>query len=277
MSSKREKPPEINPMLKMSIGSVISNPLPDDEILKSEGKKSLYSTTLCVIIDIIFTLLIFLEEYDFLAKNFIKNFLYFSIKSFFCILILALVIILFWSRKYHIALFDRFAYLILGSIYYLLKFILKLINLIKQINLRNEKKGKVKIIDVVFLFLHLFTIFPRILSFFFIRVYIAKLKRIRQIRIEAEHESFVDKIASRIERGYTRWSNPNADYIADQDGEKDNEKNKNKFFESEEEYINRFKDENDNIDFEINGNKVGDENNNEITNEKEFIFDKKNE
>ena len=270
MSSTREKPPEINPLLKLSIGSIISNPLPDDEILKSEGKKSLYSTTLCVIIDIIFTLIIFLEEYDFLANNFIKNFLQFSIKSFFCILILALVIILFWSRKYHIALIDRFAYLILGSIYYLAKFILKLINLVNQFKLRHEKKGKVKILDIVFLFVHLFTILPRILSFFFIKVYISKLKRIRQIKMEAEHENFVDKIASRIEKGYTRWSNPNASYTADD--QKDNEENKNKYFESEEECNNKINDENENIDFEINGNKINDENNNE----KEFILDNKN-
>ena len=31
MTSTKDKPPEVNPMLKMSIGSVISNPIPDDE------------------------------------------------------------------------------------------------------------------------------------------------------------------------------------------------------------------------------------------------------
>ena len=269
MSSTREKPPEVNPLLKLSIGSIISNPLPDDEILKSEGKKSLYSTTLCIIIDILFTLLIFLEEYDFLANDFIKNFLYFSIKSFFCILILALVIILFWSRKYHVALIARFGYLILGSIYYLTKFILKIINLINQFKLRRKKKGKIKILDIIFLFVHIFTILPRILAFFLIKVYISKIKRIRQIKLEAEHENFVDKIAARIEKGYTRWSNPNASYTADD--EKDGGENKN-IFESEEEYINKIKDENENIDFEINGNKIDNDNKNDK--EKEYIFDK---
>lgn len=274
MSSSKEKPPEINPILKLSIGSIISNPIPDDEILSLEGKKSLYSTTFCIIFDIIFTLIIFLEEYDFLANDFINNFLYFSIKSFFCILILALVIILYWSHKYYIALIDRFAYLILGSIYYLLKFILKLINLIKQFNAKHERKGKIKILDIVFLFVHLFTIIPRILSFFLIKVYINKLKRIKQLKVEVEHENFVDKIAARIEKGYTRWSNPNASYT--EDDEKGNEENKNKYFESEEEFINNNKnnnENNENIIFEINGNKISEENNDD----KEFIFDNKNE
>ena len=33
MTSTKEKPPEVNPILKLSIGSAISNPIPDDELL----------------------------------------------------------------------------------------------------------------------------------------------------------------------------------------------------------------------------------------------------
>ena len=63
MTSAREKPPEVNPMLKMSIGSIISNPVSDEEFLTSEGQKSLYLTTIFIIIDFLITFFIILQEY----------------------------------------------------------------------------------------------------------------------------------------------------------------------------------------------------------------------
>ena len=48
---------------------------------------------------------------------------------------------------------------------------------------------KEKITDIVFLFVHLLTIIPRFLAFFYCRKYIAKLKRIREIKLEKEHEN----------------------------------------------------------------------------------------
>ena len=274
MTSQREKPPEMNPTLKMSIGSVISNPIPDDEYLTSEGKKSLNLTTIFIIIDIILTILIFLQEYDFLTKDFKKNFLFFLIKSFLCIIILVIVIIFFWFHKYYYAQICRFSYVILGTIYYLLKFLIKIINLIKEINEENEENDdELNIADIIFLFIHLTTLIPRILAFFFSREYVKKLKKIRQIKLAAEHENFVEKIAARIEKGYTRWSNPNISYIDDNEG--DIELNKKQFFDKNEDDIN-INDSGDNSSekaiFTINGKNLGDGDN-----KKEFLFDKKDE
>ena len=266
MTSSRERPPEVNPMLKMSIGSIISNPISDEEFLTSEGQKSLYLTTVFIIVDIIITIIIFLQEYDFLTKDFSDNFLPFSLKTFFCILILIGIIILFWMHKYMIAQINRFFYMILGAIYYLVKFILKLIKIINKINSKNEKdknEDDPTTTDIVFLFVHLLTIIPRFLAFFYCRKYIAKLKRIREIKLEKEHENFVDKIAARIQKGYTRWSNPNASYTMDDD--KEIEFNKKQYFDKKEDEDND--NENNDVDkvvLEINGQNYDYENNNEF-------------
>ena len=280
MSSTIDKPPEVNPMLKMSIGSVISNPVPDDEYLTNVGKKSLYITTSFIIIDIILVLLVFLQEYHFLTKDDQNYPLFFSIKSFFTILILASITILFWSHKYYFAQIGRFGYLILGGIYYLLKLVLKLINLIKNLTEEDEDGPEDEVVaaDVVFIFVHLTTILPRVLAFFLSKKYIGKLNKIRKIHMAAEHESFIEKIASRIENGYTRWSNPNFKG----NNEMENAPKTKKYFDKKEDEDNDDNVLDKGIKEEIlntlEGNKIIDDNTiTSNSNKKGYIFDKKNE
>ena len=289
MTSAKDKPPEVNPMLKMSIGSVISNPIPDDEYLTKGGKKSLYITTSIIILDIILVLLVFLQEYNFLTKEG-KNYpLFFSIKSFFTILILALITILFRSHKYYFAQIGRFGYLILGTIYYIVKLVLKIVYIIKKLTEEEEdedepEEDEVGPVDVIFIFVHLFTILPRILAFFLSKKYIEKLSKIRRIHMAAEHESFIEKIASRIENGYTRWSNPN--YKAN--NEKEITLNKKQYFDKKEGKDEDEENNDNELDREIkekilitlDGNKIVDDNstyNSNINNKKGYIFDKKDE
>ena len=276
MNSIIDKPPEVNPKLKLSIGSVISNPIPDDEYLKTEGNKSLYITTGFIIFDIIIVLLIFLQEYDFLTNRANKGSLYFSIKSFFTILILAAITILFWSRKYYFCQIGRFSYIILGSIYYLTKLILKLINLIKKLtNNDKDDDSEISIADIIFFFVHLSSILPRILAFFLSKKYIEKMRKLRKIYMAREQESFIEKIASRIEHGYTRWSNPNSSYIVD--NEKKNKHTKHFFYKKEDEE----EDNNDNIKNKVvvtlNGDKLFDDNSADNSNKNGYIFDRKDE
>ena len=288
MTSTKDKPPEVNPMLKMSIGSVISNPISDDEYLTKGGKKSLYIATSIIILDIILVLLVFLQEYNFLTKEG-KNYpLLFSIKSFFTILILALITILFWSHKYYFAQIGRFGYLIFGTIYYIVKLVLKVVNIIKKLTEEEDEdeseEDEVEPIDVIFIFVHLFTILPRILAFFLSKKYIEKLNKIRRIHMAAEHESFIEKIASRIENGYTRWSNPN--YKAN--NEKENTLNKKQYFDKKEGKEEDEENEDNELDREIkekilitlDGNKIVDDNstyNSNLSNKKGYLFDKKDE
>ena len=240
MDSINRKSPEVNPMLNMSVASIISNPIPDDELLIREGDKKLNIILICIVVDLILTLLIILQEYDFLKELVNTDILLFFIKSIICILLLGLVIFLYCLHKFYIAIFARFSYLIVGIIYYISKFVFKLVNLISKEEEGTQSEGQedeepeneIKIIDIIFLTLHLFSIIPRILAFYFCREYIEKLRKLRQIRIEEEHDNFVEKIASRIENGYTRWSNPKASFS------KDTGKPIKQYFDKKEDHIN---------------------------------------
>ena len=240
MDSTNQKSPEVNPMLNMSVASIISNPIPDDELLIREGDKKLNIILICIVVDLILTLLIILQEYDFLKELVNTDILLFFIKSIICILLLGLVIFLYCLHKFYIAIFARFSYLIVGIIYYISKFVFKLVNLISKEEEGTQSEGQedeepeneIKIIDIIFLTLHLFSIIPRILAFYFCRGYIEKLRKLRQIRIEEEHDNFVEKIASRIENGYTRWSNPKASFS------KDTGKPIKQYFDKKEDHIN---------------------------------------
>ena len=240
MDSINRKSPEVNQMLNMSVASIISNPIPDDELLIREGDKKLNIILICIVVDLILTLLIILQEYDFLKELVNTDILLFFIKSIICILLLGLVIFLYCLHKFYIAIFARFSYLIVGIIYYISKFVFKLVNLISKEEEGTQSEGQedeepeneIKIIDIIFLTLHLFSIIPRILAFYFCREYIEKLRKLRQIRIEEEHDNFVEKIASRIENGYTRWSNPKASFS------KDTGKPIKQYFDKKEDHIN---------------------------------------
>ena len=240
MDSTNRKSPEVNQMLNMSVASIISNPIPDDELLIREGDKKLNIILICIVVDLILTLLIILQEYDFLKELVNTDILLFFIKSIICILLLGLVIFLYCLHKFYIAIFARFSYLIVGIIYYISKFVFKLVNLISKEEEGTQSEGQedeepeneINIIDIIFLTLHLFSIIPRILAFYFCRGYIEKLRKLRQIRIEEEHDNFVEKIASRIENGYTRWSNPKASFS------KDTGKPIKQYFDKKEDHIN---------------------------------------
>ena len=269
MTSTKEKPPEVNPILKLSIGSAISNPIPDDELLVKEGKKPLYKTMIFIIIDLILTLLVILQYYNFLTDDFSRDIFIFSLHSLCFIGILSSVTILYFMRMYILAQMARFGYIIFGVIYVLVIFILKLKILIGKLS-TEEDEIDIDVLDIVFLFVNLLTIIPRIFAFFLSKKYIIKLKKIRDIHLEAEHESFVDKVASRIEKGYNRWSNPNLSFCTDDDNTSEN--NKKHYFDKKENAINNDNDnDNEDVEFTIE-NKNKEENNN-----KDFLFDKKDD
>ena len=53
--------------------------------------------------------------------------------------------------------------------------------------------------------------------FFISRKYLKKLERLYEIKRLEEQEQFVERIAQRIEKGYQRWSNPNANISEDEE------------------------------------------------------------
>jgi hypothetical protein len=260
-------PPASNPMLKLSIGSAISNPISDFEFLELEGKKNLKLTIIFIIIDIFFTTLIILQMHNFLIDDFKGNIFSFIIHSLCVTVVLLLIILLYYLHNYFLALITRFGYAILGGLYFLVIFAIKIINITKKLLSDDDSEENIDLLSIIFLFVQLLTVIPRISAFFLIKKYVAKLKKIRDIQIGNEHESFVDKIAERIQKGYTRWSNPNS--TIEDENEKNNEV---------KQYFDKKEDDVDVIALEVNGQKKEFEvNGNDNKDEKEFIFDKKDE
>ena len=209
----KEKLPEINPAFKASVGSNISNPIPDDEYLNKEGNKNLKFMLLYIIIDFFMTLIMLFQDYEFFIEQTNTKILECISRTILCLICFSSIIILFCLHKLIAAHIARWAYLILGFAYYCLVFTLRILNLIYIVN----ETEKSTIIPIIFIALTTFTIIPRILVFFISRKYLKKLERLYEIKRLEEQEQFVEKIAQRIEKGYQRWSNPNANISEDEE------------------------------------------------------------
>ena len=229
-TKKEEKRIEVNPAFKKSIGSNISSPIPDDEYVTKEGNKSLKIILIYIIIDFIITLVMLLQDYEFLInirKTLILEYIFRTILCFICFISL---IILFCLHKLIAAHIARWSYLILGIIYYALIFTLRIIKLIYQ----SKETKESLVLPVIFFILFIGTIAPRIIVFFKSRKFLNKLDKLYQIKRLEEQEEFVERIATRIEQGYQRWSYPN---ITIEDETLDEEKTKY-LFEKKENNIN---------------------------------------
>ena len=130
--NKEEKEEEIkitkiDPDFKLSMGSSISNPIPDDEYLNIEGNKKLKILIIFIIIDFILTLFMILEYYDFLIRQEKKIIIEFIIRVLLCIICFTSLIVLFCLHKYKVTFIVRWAYFILGLIYFCVILLLRVL------------------------------------------------------------------------------------------------------------------------------------------------------
>ena len=215
MSKKNEETlPKVNPEFKKSVGSAISNPIPDDEYLTKEGNKKLKSIIIYISIDFIITLIMLLQNYDFLYDVEDYSIYLYIARTILCIICFSSLIVLFCLHKLLATKIARWIYFVLGIAYYILILILRIIDIVK-IYLNGQNKNSV--LSIIFLILHAGTITPRILVFFISKKYLKKLVNLEQIRKLEEQEKFVERIATRIEKGYKRWSHPNMSYSEEEE------------------------------------------------------------
>lgn len=210
-NKKEEKNPEVNPAFKKSVGSNISNPIPDDEYLIKEGNRNLKKMLIYIIIDFIINLIMLYQDYEFLIDVTNTIILEYIFRTLLCVVCFSALIVLFCLHKLLAAHVARWAYLVLGTIYYALIFTFRIIKLI-DITSNDDSIT----FPIIFLIIFSGTIVPKILVFFISRKFLAKLDRLNQIKRLEEQEQFVERIATRIEKGYRRWSNPNISYTEEE-------------------------------------------------------------
>ena len=226
---------KIDPDFKLSMGSSISNPIPDDEYLNIEGNKKLKILIIFIIIDFILTLFMILEYYDFLIKQEKKIIIEFIIRVLLCIICFTSLIVLFCLHKYKVTFIVRWAYFILGLIYFCVILFLRILKLIDVLN--NSSKNP--ILTIIFLVIFLGTIVPRILIFIKSRKYLKNLKSLFELKKLEEQEKFIESIANRMESGYDSWSNIK--------NSNNKEEMINKVEKEKEKYLFSKKDDNNNI------------------------------
>lgn len=222
--------PPMNPVLKMSIGSIISNPIPDDEIMTSECNRKLKKIIISISADFIVTVILLTQECNFykIDDSFeSKNIFYFILGFFISLLILGIFITIFTIKSSIIAQICKFSYVIIGGIIYLVKTIIKFINLLDDNQIEDEDEEDedlygLEYSDIIFFFVHFLSIVPRIITFFFANSYIESLKKLENMKREAEHASFVEKLTNKIDRGYNRWSSLDNSFDVKDDNKKNN-------------------------------------------------------
>lgn len=188
--------------LKISMGSVSSNPISDQDELTLKRRRFLFFTLICTTIDFITTILILIKDCNFFPSENeqgktidpdpdIQNFIIISLAIiifFFINLVLLLV------KKPILSKIGRFFYLIVGIIHYIFQVTIKIIYFYKNDFYLNST-------DIIFFFLVSIVIIPRIIGFNLIKVYERILLKIEQVERQEDHENFLEKIVDKIDRG----------------------------------------------------------------------------
>ena len=185
--------------LKISMGSVSSNPISDQEELTIKRKRFLFITLICTTSDFIIIILILTKDCNFYTSGDekekstpnVKNFILFTILAFLFFLI---ILILLLIRKPFFSKICRYIYLIAGIAYYIYQIVTKIIDFYGN----NFELGSN---DIIFFFLASIVIVPRIIGFTFVRLYEKILHKIEQVKRAEDHENFLEKIVNKVDRG----------------------------------------------------------------------------
>ena len=179
----------------------VSNPEPEPVFIGKEGKPNFTKAIIWISIDVILTIFLIFIQYglfsifeDELDKiNLIIN-------NSIAFIFFAVIIIFVISRITILVQIAKFAYIIIGSLYYAYRLILMIIDLIK-------KESGISDEALIFFIIILATIIPRVFGYYNIDSLLKVCKKVDDSRRILEHEKFVEKIGNKIDVGYSRWSN----------------------------------------------------------------------
>ena len=173
--------------------------LAESEIKKKELKINYILLITFLSLDLVITIIIILHESNVFNQGEIHlvfllvNIIIFTVFSLFVFISITLF-------KEDLAKIVKFLHIILTMLYlgYLL---------IKKIIYFANNFKSIGVFDVIFIFLLLLTIIPRVLFYVYIKKYIVILKEKNECQIGEEHEDFRQNLENKMERGdNTNWS-----------------------------------------------------------------------
>ena len=240
--------------LKMSMCSVTSNPISDQDMFLSEIKKYFKIITISMLIDWILNELTILNDYIILYYTFddvegqSPEIFLFCLFTLISIIIYGTILYLLNLKILLLTKIIRFCYIIIGILYYLYQIIYKLIEL-------NDIDYSMDPFNVISFVIISLSIVPKITGYMFIKAYEKSIQKIDAAKRETEQQHFLDK----IEGKFIRSTNNS---IRENEYEKELDKN----LEDDEE--NAFIDKNKNKNNKKNNIKENEnENNKEIKEE----------
>ena len=193
--------------LKISMSSVVSNPISDKDIFEKENLNLFKIIATLIIIDFIFNELIIINDCHFLKS--LKDdededpstplLCIFTILS---LVIFGSLLLLLYVKKVVLSKLSRFFYLIVGILYYIFQITKKIISLAKD-------DFSLDIFEIILFIIISLTIIPKIVGFLYIKVYERNLKKIEGARIAEEHEMFIEKVVNKLDRSTTNNSKEN--------------------------------------------------------------------
>ena len=197
--------------LKISMGSVTSNPMSDKALFYEENKRFYTKIIIIIIIDFFLNELIILHDY--ILKSFLEGdneedkdkekgndnqekepeLLLFFLFTILSIIIFGLILYVLFLKKLILSKITRFCYLIIGILYYAYQVIIKFIYF-------GETGFELDPFNIVFFIIVSLTVIPRIMGFLYIRVFERSIVKLDKAKIDEEHVNFIEKVANNLDR-----------------------------------------------------------------------------
>ena len=183
--------------------TIISNPEPEPVFVSKEGKPNFIRALICISVDFIATIFLIFVEYGLfeIFEDELKT-IYIIIIGSIAFAFFAFVIIFVISHITILVAISKYAYIIIGSIYYSYKVILMIIYLI-------DNEEGISDIDLVFFIVILASIVPRVFGFYNIEKLEKVCKKVDEIKRIINQDKFKEELGNKIDYGVgnSRWSN----------------------------------------------------------------------
>ena len=170
----------------------------DKEIRTKEAKSIYYRILIFIIIDLILSIIIILHEWGvFSDKD--TNYLILIIESSIVTIFFILISILLSCLRPLLSISVKYIYIILGFFYYIYNIIFHIIYFVNN-------SEDIYWLDFLFMFLVLINVTPRIFFWYYINLFIPKVKLIVDCKDGEDHDKLLQKVGNKMDRGDTEWS-----------------------------------------------------------------------
>lgn len=232
---------------KLTVYSTMTVTQSDLEVKMGEVKIAFYRLVIYTVIDFILSIILNTHEcHLYSSKDF--DVVYFIIKSAIITVILLIFFLLLLLYNPLVTSILKKFYLLFALLYFFYKLFIHIKSFIDDFN-------SITAIDLLFFFITLITIIPRVVFYYYLDTFLEKLTQMMEIRKCEDHDKFVENLGNKMDRGQdTKWSEnslsfdreKNRDLTMDKDKEKDKEKGMERQSEFKLVTINTHK--NDNFD-----------------------------